>query len=93
MFEAGVLNSIYFYNDQVDGFKKFQGKLPYQLNFSMNNAKVVSLLGEPAKKNPKNNSTAIWIEYPALGLQVTFVNNSYEDIDNPIAHICIFQKS
>lgn len=56
----------------------------------MNNVKVVEKFGEPSKKAKKRTILPVFIEYEEIGLQIDFLNSSYEDLNNPMQCICIY---
>lgn len=91
LFRGGQLDSIFLYNDAVDGYKAYKGTLPYKLDMNMYNAQVVELLGEPSKKAPYNHVAPIWIEYSEQGITINFKYRSYEDTDNPITSLALFR--
>lgn len=77
----------------MDGFKEYQGPLPYGIDLAMNNVAIVKLLGEPKKKTPKNNVVPIWLEYSDRGITINFKYKSYDDLNNPIASLALFSPS
>lgn len=93
LFVNGILDGVFLYRDGVDGFKEYQGPLPYGISLSLNNVQIVKLLGEPKKKTPKNNVAPIWLEYTDRGLTVNFKYKSYDDLDNPICSVALFPRS
>lgn len=92
LFKDKKLDAIFFYNQNVSGYQKFNGILPYEIKMSMINIEIVKLLGEPKLKAPKDNVIPIWIEYPSKGIQINFTSKSYDDLKNPISSICLFPK-
>jgi len=85
-----LLDCIFLYNEGVNGFKKYTGVMPQEISWDMNNAKVVSKLGEPSKKPPRGGTIPIFVDYENLGLQIDFKTISYEDRDNPLTCICLY---
>jgi hypothetical protein len=90
LFENGCLDGVFLYKQGVDGYGEYKGKLPYEMSMSMNNVQIVKLLGEPAKKTPKNNVTPIWLEYTSKGITINFLYKSYDELNNPITSVAIF---
>lgn len=84
------LDGVFLYKAGIDGFAEYTGPLPHGLKWDANNVAVVKLLGEPAKKTPKNNVVPIWLEYTDRGLTVNLTYKSYDDLDNPIASLALF---
>eukprot|EP00742_Colponemidia_sp_Colp-10_P011237 GILJ01012460.1.p1 GENE.GILJ01012460.1~~GILJ01012460.1.p1 ORF type:complete len:247 (-),score=15.86 GILJ01012460.1:155-895(-) len=87
-FQHGRLESIIFYNHNVDKFHKFEGHLPHDLSLDDTNVQVVTKLGEPSDKG--GGVLPVWIAYEVLGVQIDFISRSWEDQNNPISHITIF---
>jgi len=85
-----VVDSVFVYNEGVDGYHRYTGKLPCDLTFNMTNADVVHCLGEPEGKPPKGNVVTMFIDYRKLGLQIDFTSKTYEDRKNPITCVCIY---
>eukprot|EP01080_Neovahlkampfia_damariscottae_P009654 gene9654-1858_t len=82
-FKDEKIDSIFVYNDNSYGYKKYQGDLPDNLTFEMTNSQIVKKYGEPTGKGGFN--IPVWISYDSKGIQIDFVNSSYEDNQNPIA--------
>jgi len=53
----------------------------------MVNKKVVEIFGDTPKK--KGGNVPIWLCYENLGIEFNFLNNSWNDTENPIIFICI----
>lgn len=45
--EKIYLTTIFFYNDGVEGFSKYNKNLPFNITFSMNRNELANILGEP----------------------------------------------
>ncbi len=88
VFQDGVLNSIYFYNEGIQGFQKYKGSLPY-INLGMKNKEIVEYLGDTINKGG-GALMPIWLVYNQLGLEINFVGKNWTDVDNPISCICLF---
>lgn len=92
-FKASRLDSIFIYSSyNKDKFLEFKGKLPYGLSWDMNNVNVVQRFGEPSGKPTRSHRIPIYVDYERLGLLIDFVDSSYENLDNRIACICIYQS-
>lgn len=59
----------------------------------MNNVDVVTKFGEPEGKPKEHNVIPIYVDYKELGLQIDFKSANYEEKDNPMSSICIYQPS
>jgi hypothetical protein len=87
-----TLHAVHFYAEGVDGFHRYKGKLPYDIQWHMNNVDIVKKFGEPEGK-PKPNLQGlmnIYVDYRRLGLLIDFKNTSYEDKNNPMTCITIY---
>jgi hypothetical protein len=84
----GTLDSIHIYNHGCYGYHMYNGTLPCNLDWKMKNREVVAQLGEPDKKG--GESIPVWISYESRGIQIDFVNKSFDDVQNPIAFITCF---
>ena len=89
-FKSKFLFSIYLYADFNTKFKKYQGSLPYNLNMSLTNEKIVSKFGEPNQKSG-GKTMPIAISYDNLGLEINFITNNWNDYNSPISFCCIFK--
>ncbi|KAK2951922.1 hypothetical protein BLNAU_13159 [Blattamonas nauphoetae] len=86
------IESVFLYNESIDGFSRYLGKLPHSLTFDATNQDVVRKLGEPDDKGGPPYM-GVWIAYESLGIQLDFKNKSWDDKDNPIAFVTLFQPS
>jgi hypothetical protein len=87
-FKDRVLECIYLYNEGIQGFNFYKSELPYGLNFKFLNRDIISYLGD---SKTKGSASGIWISYPHLGLELTFLNKVWEDSENPIIFISLFK--
>jgi hypothetical protein len=85
-----ILQQIFFYNQGIQNYQQYKGLLPYNLNFQMKNKNIVEYLGDTTKKG--GGTHPIWLSYDHLGFEVTFLGKVWTDTENPITHICIFNK-
>jgi len=90
-FSNGIFSSLFLYGKFDKKFKAFTGKLPYHLDFDMNNADVVSFLGEPNKKMG-GRTVPISIAYEKQGIEFTFVSPIWDIADNKLNFVCLFPK-
>jgi hypothetical protein len=90
-FKNNILDSIFYYNEKVEKYNKYKGKLPYNLNFDLKNINIVEYLGDTKKKG--GGKYPIFLCYPNLGLEITFLSSNWNDLNNPIVFICIFPKN
>ena len=49
-FKNNILDSIFYYNDNIQKYSKYKGKLPYNLSFEEKNVNIVEYLGDTKKK-------------------------------------------
>ena len=71
------------------GFGRAHRSLPYSVSISDVNRKIVDKLGEPDSKG--SQCEGVWIAYSSLGLQFDFASKSWEDTNNPITCVTVFQ--
>jgi len=83
-FENGVLDSLHFYSEGVEGFGGFRGALPHGLRLSATEGAevdcgrtVVERLGEPTAKG--GTGRQIWMTYEHLGLKIDLAAVDWED--------------
>ncbi|EPZ31240.1 hypothetical protein ROZALSC1DRAFT_31441 [Rozella allomycis CSF55] len=69
---------------------KLKEILPFNLSPKMTIKDVVQLVGEPDKKGG-SRMVPIWISYEDMGLQLDFVGSNWEDPNNPLSFVTIFQ--
>lgn len=83
------IDSITCYNQGCYGFDKYLAPLPLELSFDLLNSQIVSKFGEPDKKG--GEVMPVWISYETKGLQIDFINKSFEDNKNPVSHFTFFK--
>jgi hypothetical protein len=87
-FQEKVLQYVYLYNDNIEGYKQYKGKIPYNVSWDLRNKQIVEKFGDTKSKG--GGSVPIWLAYKRLGVEFTFLGKIWEDLENPIIHICIF---
>lgn len=91
-FENNILNAIFYYNEGVQHFKQYKGKVLYDINISkMKNVDIVEYLGDTPKKG--GGKYPIHLSYPLLGIDISFLSSNWNDTNNPITYITLYQKS
>jgi hypothetical protein len=88
-FNNKVLECIYLYNEGIQGYGMYKSEIPYGFNFKMVSKEIIYLFGDT---KTKGKASEIWISYPHLGIEFTFLNKIWEDSDNPVIFICLFKK-
>uniref|UniRef100_A0A7S0E4S4 Uncharacterized protein n=1 Tax=Hanusia phi TaxID=3032 RepID=A0A7S0E4S4_9CRYP len=88
--ERSILSAVHFFNEGQEGFSRYPEALPYDLHFDLTNVDVVRKLGEPDGKG--GHHVPVWITYDQKGLQVNFEGFSFEDRQNKIASVILFNK-
>lgn len=88
--EKGEVEAIHVYNG-TQNFVKYQGELPHGLRVDMTNMEVVTVLGEPDTKFGGSRKGPITIGYENKGLQIAFVGDSWDDVNNPIDCITLYR--
>jgi hypothetical protein len=88
-FRDHLFSCVFLYSNKDKKFKQFPGRLPFSLNFDMNNSDIVGFLGEPNKK-VGGGSTPISLSYERIGVEFTLLSPSWDFPDNKINFICLF---
>ena len=89
-FEDNKLSSIFYYNEGIDHFHKYKKKVINLIDLSMKNVEIVELLGDTPKKN--GGKYPITLCYPYLGIDFSFLSSNWNDTDNPITYISLYQR-
>lgn len=89
-FRNKVLDCIFLYREGYQGFKQFKGEIPYKISWDYKNKNIVEYLGDTKIKQGGN--VQVWLSYPHLGIEFTFLGKSWSDLENPIVMINIFKK-
>jgi hypothetical protein len=87
-FKNDKIDSIFLYNKNSYGFDQYKGEIPDNLDFNLTNSEIVQKYGEPSGKGGFN--IPVWISYEEKGIQIDFINSSYEDNKNPVAFYTFF---
>lgn len=59
----------------------------------MNNKDVLNKFGEPTEQAEENGLIPVWMCYQEKGLQIDFLKTNYDDPDNSMTNICLFNLS
>ncbi|MEB5477533.1 hypothetical protein [Acinetobacter pollinis] len=70
--EILYLSTIFFYNEGVDDFSKYDLGLPFNLHFSMKSEDLVSLLGEPMLIRSYDNGNLLTQRWNVVNEQYDF---------------------
>jgi hypothetical protein len=92
-FRNKKLQCVYLYNDNIQGFKQYKESLPFNLNWKMHNTDIVHIFGDSKIKGGGPRASNIWIAYERLGIEFNFLNKAWEDLENPIIFISLFEKT
>jgi hypothetical protein len=65
-------------------------QLPFGLSWTENNVKIVSRFGEPDKKT-SSKALGIEITYERFGLSLEFLNFDWNDMDNRLKSVILFE--
>ena len=88
-----MIESIFLYNKDIEGYSEYcpisTGKLPYSLNMEMRAYEIICKLGDTKEKG--GGSLPIWLRYPSLGIEFTFIGKQWDDPHNPLAFITLFK--
>lgn len=89
-FENSKLNSIFYYNEGIEHFHRYKHKIANVIDLSMKNVDIVEYLGDTPKKS--GGKYPITLCYPYLGLDISFLSSNWNDTDNPITYISLYQR-
>ncbi|CAE8641593.1 unnamed protein product [Polarella glacialis] len=87
----GKVDVVFMYNEGVQGFSGYQGELPEGLEWSFVSRDVVKLLGEPSDKYGGGRFLPVGISYELQGLDIQFADKDWDDGQNPLAYVSVFQ--
>lgn len=87
-FKNEALDSVFYYNQDINHYTKYPFALPYRISFDMKNVHIVQHLGDTPKKG--GGKEPIFLSYPHLGIEITFLSSNWNDLDNPIIYISQF---
>lgn len=85
----GVVDSVFLYNEGVDGFAAYRGPMPQELAWSDCGADIVARFGEPSNKFG-GNRLPIGITYDTLGLDIHLDSRTWEDARAKISFLTLF---
>lgn len=88
-FKNKALDSVCLFNQGIKPFKRYEGKLPYNLSWNLILPFIVGLLGDTNKKH--GGSAPICLSYPHLGIELNFLQCSWDDPRNPLTSITLFR--
>ncbi|CAJ1356802.1 unnamed protein product [Effrenium voratum] len=88
----GKADVVFLYNEGQQGFTRYAGTLPEGLQWSHQSKDVILLLGEPSDKYGGGRFRPVGISYETLGLDIQFKENSWENEQNPMDFISVFQR-
>jgi len=82
------LTTIFVYSDSADGYRQFQGDLPYGLSFTNTRKEIESVLGTPDRSGGGEYFNC-WSRYISKGIGFTYNSKNCNDLDAQIHHITI----
>jgi hypothetical protein len=89
-----VVDYVILYSAHHRGVSQYAGPLPYGLVWSQRNSDIVRRLGEPEKKTAGGYAhIGIELTYTPLGLTLEFINNDWNDAENPLKTVVLFRPS
>ena len=81
------LSSAHFYAEGQDGFRQFQGDLPYGLSFQLTRKEVESVLGPPDTSG--GEVINYWARYSSRDMRITYNTMRTDDLNARISVISI----
>jgi hypothetical protein len=91
--KKGRVDSVFLYGPSArkdDKMAVWPHALPHDLRFDLTVQNVVEKWGEPSEKTGGGRHGPIAIQYDKQGVELTFVGQSWEDKDNPVAFVALF---
>ena len=84
-----VIDSIFVYFNDPKRYRKFEGKIPYNLSVKMVNAEFVEFLGEPFVKQGGKIAN-IGLNWKSIGVEAEFYCKTWDVGDAPLAWLCFY---
>jgi len=78
-----ILTTVFLYSEGADGFRQFQGKLPFGLTFLDKRKDIEKLLGYPEKMGG-NGVIKFWVGYPSKALGITYNTKNVNNLNAKI---------
>lgn len=73
------LSAAFFYKDKVDKYKQYKGKLPFNLDFSMDYKEVVKVLNQEDFKRQRADKKVAMARWDSLASYIVFISFNKED--------------
>lgn len=86
------LTTVFLYSEGADGFRQYQGELPFKLSFLLSRNEIESIMGKPDKSGGKGVIN-YWVSYPSKGIGITYNSKQTDDLSARIYNMNIGIKS
>lgn len=87
-----TITSVFLYSEGSDENRQFQGKTPYNIQFTDTRRDVEQKLGPP-DKNGGGGVISFYSSWDMEGISITYKTKDQEDMMNKIHHISLTKKS
>lgn len=81
-----LLEGIFFYSEGADGFRQYQGRLPFGLSFMLTRKEIESILGKP------DAGGSDWVLYKSKGIGIKYKTKRLDDLNARIYMMNIQKK-
>ena len=75
-----TLTNIFLYSEGADGYRQYQGKLPYNLSFLLNRQEIENMLDKPEKSGGEGVIN-YWVVYTSKGVGITYNTKQTDDLN------------
>ena len=89
--KSDTISNIFLYSEGSDGLRKFNGKIPYNIQFTDTRRDVENKLGPP-DENGGGGIINFYSDWGPEGLSITYKTTDQEDMMNKIHHISLHKK-
>ena len=75
-----TLTSIFLHPEGSDGYRQYQGRLPFKLSFMLNRNEVESILGKPDESGGEG-IIKYWAAYTSKGIRIVYDTKQTENLN------------
>ena len=75
-----ALTTVFLYSEGADGFRQYQGELPFKLSFVLSRKEIESFLGKPDKSGGEGVIN-YWVNYTSKGISLTYNSKQTDDLN------------
>jgi hypothetical protein len=86
--DAHILTAMFLYAEGADGFRQYQGNLPYGLSFQSSRKEIESILGAPDRSGGEGVIN-YWTHYNSKGIGIEYNTKQTDDMNARMYYISI----